>query len=56
MLSFPPMVDNASEITLRIQKDDAYEDGNIFSILETRQWRKSYPPMQTAVLLDLETQ
>ena len=35
----PPADDNASrEITLRIQKDDAYEDGNTSSILETPQW------------------
>ena len=53
----PPMDDNASrEITLRIQKDDAYEDGNISSILETRQWRKSLPADANGlILLDLET-
>ena len=53
----PPADDNASrEITLRIQKDDAYEDGNISSILETRQWRKYLPvDANGSILLDLET-
>ena len=51
------MDDNISrEITLRIQKDDAYEDGNESSILENRQWRKSLPfNASGSVLLDLET-
>ena len=43
-LPVPPMDDNDSrEITLRIQKEDAFDDGNISSIPETRQWRKSLP-------------
>ena len=51
-LPVPPMDDNASrEITLRIQKDDAYEDGNISSILETRQWRKSLPADANGLIL-----
>jgi hypothetical protein len=51
------MDDNISrEITLRIQKNDAYEDGNESSILENRQWRKSLPvDANGSVLLDLET-
>ena len=56
-LPVPPMDDNISrEITLRIQKNDAYEDGNESSILENRQWRKSLPvDANGSVLLDLET-
>jgi hypothetical protein len=56
-LPVPPIDDNASrEITLRIQKEDAYEDGNISSILDTRQWRKSLPAdANGSILLDLET-
>ena len=56
-LPVPPIDDNASrEITLRIQKEDAYEDGNISSILDTQQWRKSLPADSNgSILLDLET-
>ena len=56
-LPVPPMDDNASrKITLRIQKDDAYEDGNISTILEPQQWRKSLPlDSNGSILLDLET-
>jgi hypothetical protein len=56
-LPVPPIDDNASrEITLRIQKEDAYGDGNISSILDTRQWRKSLPAdANGSILLDLET-
>jgi hypothetical protein len=51
------MDDNDSrEITLRIQKEDAFGDGNISSILDTRQWRKSLPAdANGSILLDLET-
>ena len=43
-LLVPPVDDNISrEITLRIQKDDAYEDGNESSILENRPVAMQHP-------------
>ena len=54
-LPIPPMDDNLSrEITVKIQKNEAYEDGNESSILENRQWRKSLPvDANGSVLLNL---
>ena len=51
------MDDNLSrEITIKIQKNDAYVDGNESSLLENRQWRKSLPvDANGSVLLNLET-
>ena len=56
-LPIPPMDDNLSrEITIKIQKNDAYVDGNESSLLENRQWRKSLPvDANGSVLLNLET-
>lgn len=56
-LPIPPMDDNLSrEITVKIQKNEAYVDGNESSILENRQWRKSLPvDANGSVLLNLET-
>ena len=56
-LPIPPMDDNLSrEITIKIQKNDAFADGNKSSILENRQWRKFLPvDANGSVLLNLET-
>ena len=56
-LPIPPMDDNLSrQITIKIQKNDAYVDGNESSVLENRQWIKSLPvDSNGSVLLNLET-
>jgi len=44
------------EVTLRIQKDDAYEDGNETLTSESKDWEKSLPmDSNGTILLDLET-
>ena len=56
-LPVPPKDDNDSRlITLRIQKSDAYEDGNKSSTGENKDWEKSLPmDGNGTILLDLET-
>ena len=47
---------DSREVTLRIQKDDAYEDGNETLISESKDWEKSLPmDSNGTILLDLET-
>ena len=56
-LPLPPKDDNISRsITMRIQKGDAYQDGNASLVLDAGQWRRSLPvDVNGSVLLDLET-
>ena len=56
-LPVPPKDDNDSrQITLRIQKSDAYEDGNESLTGENKDWEKSLPvDGNGTILLDLET-
>ena len=56
-LPVPPKDDNDSRlITLRIQKSDAYEDGNESLTGEKKDWEKSLPvDGNGTILLDLET-
>ena len=56
-LPLPPKDDNISRsITLRIQKGDAYQDGNASLVLDAGKWRRSLPvDVNGSVLLDLET-
>ncbi len=56
-LPLPPKDDNISRsITLRIQKGDAYQDGNASLVLDAGQWRRSLPvDVNGSVLLNLET-
>ena len=56
-LPVPPKDDNDSrQITLRIQKSNAYEDGNESLTGENRDWEKSLPvDGNGTILLDLET-
>jgi len=54
----PSPVDDpdARKVTLRIQKEDAHEDGNHSIQLESAIWREKLPKLQNgSVLLDLET-
>lgn len=54
----PSPVDDpdARKVTLRIQKEDAHEDGNRSIQLESPIWREKLPKLQNgSVLLDLET-
>ena len=47
---------DARKVTLRIQKEDAHEDGNRSIQLESAIWREKLPKLQNgSVLLDLET-
>ncbi len=54
-LPAPPVDDNESrQITKRIQKSDAYEDGNTSSDLETKAWKDSlFREKDKPLLLDL---
>ena len=56
-LPLPPKDDNISRsITMRIQKGDAYQDGNASLVLDAGKWRRSLPvDVNGSVLLDLET-
>ena len=56
-LPLPPKDDNISRsITMRIQKGDAYQDGNASLVLDAGQWRRSLPvDVNGSVLLNLET-
>ncbi len=56
-LPLPPKDDNISRsITMRIQKGDAYQDGNASLVLDAGKWRRSLPvDINGSVLLDLET-
>ena len=56
-LPVPPKDDNDSrQITLRIQKSDAYKDGNESLTGENKDWEKSLPvDGNGTILLDLET-
>ena len=56
-LPLPPKDDNISRsITMRIQKGDAYQDGNASIVLDAGQWRRSLPvDVNGSVLLNLET-
>jgi len=56
-LPIPPKDDSESrKVTLRIQKKDAYEDGNESFTGENKKWEKSLPvDSNGTILLDLET-
>ena len=56
-LPLPPKDDNISRsITMRIQKGDAYQDGNASLVLDAGKWRRSLPvDVNGSVLLNLET-